>query len=209
MIRESVLPLPEEMVGRPVDHRGFPVPWFVTRKTEEGLWDFVHVDPNRITEAVKHRKCFVSGEKMGKFVAFVVGPMCTITRISSDAPVKPNIAEWSARVCPFLTRPSAVRPKWDENSGSATPGFLVPGNPGICAIWVTTEFRYQRNRLFTFGEPDRVLWFREGRPATVAEVREGFDAGYERLKTIASEDGPEAIALLNRMTSIAREFLPC
>jgi hypothetical protein len=48
--------MPPRMKQRPVDHRGFPVPWFVTNKTVAGLWDFVHVDPVEVTFWTKGRE---------------------------------------------------------------------------------------------------------------------------------------------------------
>jgi len=40
LLREAHLKIetPAAMALRPVDHRGFPVPWFVTKRTEAGLY---------------------------------------------------------------------------------------------------------------------------------------------------------------------------
>jgi hypothetical protein len=207
-IRESLLPLPKELIGRPIDHRGFPVPWFVSEKTPEGLWDFVHIHGEKFYQAVKFNKCFVSGEQLGKYAAFVVGPMCTINRIASDPPCKPNVGMWSATHCPFLTNPSAKRPGGDHAFvGSATPGLPQPGNPGVTAVWITKEWEYNRDRLFQFGEPDRVLWYTRGRLATVAEAREGFEIGAEKLMKMAVSEGAEAEDVCRRMVMISREYI--
>lgn len=209
-LRESLKPLPKEMVGRPIDHRGYPVPWFVTEKDALGRWDFVHLNPNRIGEAIRFNKCFVSGEKLGKYRCFIVGPMCTINRISSNGPIKPSLAEWVVRSCPFLANPSAKRPgKTEEFTENVGGGMMATRNPGVSIEWVTDNSSYDSyKRLFFLGEPTKIRWWREGRLATLAEAREAFDSGVELLGKIAKEDGEKSMALFNRMVSIAREFLP-
>ena len=199
-IRQSLLPLPRELVGRPIDHRGFPVPWFVTNKTKDDQWDFVHVSQTRINEAIRNSKCFVSGEKMGKFAAFVVGPMCTINRIASDPPCKPSVGDWSAMHCPFLSNPSAKRPGGEDAfKGSSVGGVPIAANPGVTAVWVTRHWGMSmQERLFQFGEPERVTWYHKGRLATVAEAREGFEAGAQRLMDMAEKEGSDAVEVCRR-----------
>ena len=114
--------MPARMRSRPIDHRGFPVPWFVTNKTPEGLWDFVHVDPARLRQAQKHGLCTLSGAPLGKLVAFVVGPMCIINRVAAEPPCIPELGKWAAQVCPFLSRPMAKRPDVDPECVSRVPG---------------------------------------------------------------------------------------
>lgn len=195
--------IPTRMRGRPIDHRGFPVPWFVTEKTENGLWDFVRIRGERVAEAVRQNRCWVTGEKLGRHAAFVIGPMCVINRVAADPPVIPEIAEWSAQVCPFLSRPMAKRPNQDEGQG-ATPGVMVMGNPGICAVWVTQNHSFNRHRLFDIGTPISISWWREGRHATTDEISIGFEAGVERLRKMAEQEGNTAVAYFENLLRVAR-----
>ena len=203
-IKES---LPDRMIGRPVDHRGFPVPWFVTRKDSDGLWDFRTIDTGRVVEANKHRKCWVSGHPLGRRVAFVIGPMCIVNRIASDPPVIPEIGEWSARVCPFLSRPLAKRPDYD--GPNHTPGHMVLDNPGLTAVWVTRNYRITPEGLFGFGDPERVTWWRKGQEVTGSiEAQAIYEERVAKLRAIAVEDGEEAWAWFEKCTAIAAQWSP-
>ena len=117
--------IPPRMRNRPTDHRGFPVPWFVSNKTPAGLWDFVHVDPARLENAYRRGLCTLSGEPLGKFVSFVVGPMCIINRVAAEPPCIPELGKWAAQVCPFLSQPLAKRPKHDAGAEANVPGIML------------------------------------------------------------------------------------
>lgn len=205
--RRELHPIPARMRGRPIDHRGYPVPWFVTEKTADGLWDFTVVDKRRRDEAIRRRVCWVSGEPLGRYVAFVLGPMCTINRVAADPPVIPEIAEWSARVCPFLSRPLARRPHY-TGQGS-TPGLMVPDNPGLCAVWTTKDYYCGRDGLFALGDPEVVSWWQRGqRVDDSAEARLIYEERASRLKAMAAEEGPAALALFRRMKRRAELWAP-
>lgn len=212
-VRPDCLPLPAAMLGRPVEPRGYPVPWFAT--AVDGAWDLRVVRPERWAEAVRRQVCWVSGRPLGRYRAFVIGPMCTVNRVSADPPVTREIALWSARVCPFLSRPLARRnERGFEELGvrlEDQPGVMLTRNPGVVAVWVTHArgYRVLPERLFRLEEnPMEVTWFTEGRHATRAEVLGALVAGFPALRELAERDGPEAVALAERMLDAALQFLP-
>lgn len=207
-MKRDLLDMPDRMQGRPIDHRGFPVPWFVTRTTPEGLHDFQRVDASRKDEALRLRKCWVSGEPLGRLSAFVLGPMCIVNRIASDPPVIAEIGEWSARICPFLSRPLAHRPS-ERPSDDVTPGVPVDSNPGLCAVWVTKSFVVQRDGLIRVGDPERVSWWREGREVTGSpEAQLVFERRVATLASLAAAEGEEALTAFLTQLDRARPFMP-
>lgn len=195
-IRQDCLPLPDAMKGRPVDYRGFPVPWFVTRKDDEGNWDFNTLDAARFGEALRNQRCWVSGEKLGRWKAFVIGPMCVVNGISGDPPAKLDVAKWSVKVCPFLTRPRAKRADVSEEIKAGQRGVLLDRNPGVSAIYVTDSFKVIERGICQLGEPISVTWWKEGKPALRREVMESLIDGIPVLARMAMEDGSEAEAEL-------------
>jgi hypothetical protein len=195
--------VPLRMRGRPVDHRGFPVPWFVTEKTEDGLWDFARVTPERYRTAIKRRLCWVSGEPMGRLMSFVIGPMCVVNRVAADPPVIPEIAKWSAKVCPFLSRPLAKRP--DDGRPGYTPGIGIVDNPGMCAVWTTRSFELERTGLMIIGDPVEVTWWHQGRRATQDEIDTIFEARCDKLREIAASEGHNALYRFERQKAYAKE----
>lgn len=197
---------PKSMAGRPIDHRGFPVPWFVTRKDKDGHWDFVNLERERFNEAVRKELCWVSGQKLGRYRAFCVGPMCVVNRTAGDPPVTREVAEWSVKVCPFMSRPLARRNARDENKVvEVQDGISIRRNPGVTVVYVSCNSEYQRGRGFYLGDPVSVTWWREGRPATRDEAEESIASGLPILEAIAREEG---MARLDWCVDRARALLP-
>src|SRR5262245_41338481 len=116
---ELPVPIPDRMARLPLDARGYPVPWFV--EWINGAPEFRVMDTRQWKVAVQQRRCWVCGYALGKYLSFVVGPMCGINRTTSEPPSHLDCADWSARACPFLTRPHMVR------RDSAMPEDARPG----------------------------------------------------------------------------------
>src|SRR5262245_10337978 len=118
---ELELPLPRNMSRLP-QHRGYPVPWFVEWVDGEPeframsrvkWWTAVGMGRDGILRPHQSH-CWVCGGPMARAgflatFAFTIGPMCAINRVSSEPPSHVECAEWSARNCPFLSRPHARR----------------------------------------------------------------------------------------------------
>lgn len=200
-LRPEMEDAPTAMTGRPVDHRGFYVPWFVTAKTDDGLWDFVRIDPRRIREAYDREICFISGEPLGRYRSFVIGPMCCINRITAEPPSKREIAEWSTRVCPFISNPMAKRPDLEDGTYNAAPGVMIPDNPGVIAIWTVDRHDYtmDRNRIINLGDPSHLAFYTHKREATPDEVRKAMVFGANRLLDMAQQQSAESVQYLEEV----------
>jgi hypothetical protein len=195
---------------------GYPVPWFVA--WIDGVADFRVIGPGKITRAVKERRCWVCGDVMGRHLAFPIGPMCAINRVSSEPPSHKGCAEYSVKACPFLTTPAMVRrvtkiPDGTEDSA----GIGIPRNPGVMVIWNTESYRIDRvgdvkgandGVLFRVGPPTELSWWREGRMATRAEIMDSIESGLPILRGMAEKQGPEAEKALQEQYVAALELLP-
>jgi hypothetical protein len=201
------------MARLPVDRRGFPVPWFVVWVNGEP--EFRVADAQKRTRAVIENRCWVCGDRLGRYKAFVIGPMCAVNRVSSEPPSHRDCGEYSARACPFLSQPDMVR-RYDRLPAHAdAPGIAVQRNPGVTLVWVTKDYvlkRVQREGggglLFRIGAPIETLWYAHGRPATRDEVLASFHSGLPLLQAVADEEGPKARAALDDMVNAARALLP-
>lgn len=208
--------VPPRMRRRPVDHRGFPVPWFV-HQDAAGAYDFRVVRRYGIETALRQRTCWLCGEPLGRMMCFTIGPMCVVNRVSSEPPSHRECADFAVRACPFLTKPKMRRNANDlpgEGYRSA-PGLPAERNPGGAVIYTTRDFRMLRARrgnagsLIQMGHPSATDWFTLGRPATEAEARNMLEEGAAILMQTASEhDGPEGVKMLARMIEAARCLLP-
>lgn len=203
--------LPERMLSRPVDHRGYPVPWFVTLKDDQGRWDFRPVDPHRLVEAIRKKLCWICGHKLGRHKAFAVGPMCGVNRISGEPPQHLKCAEFAAQACPFLILPKSKRRTANLPEGvTENPGALKR-NPGVVLVWSTTTFHVVRNNpgvLFQMGEPTDISFWAEGRTASREEIDESITSGLPALSDLAAAEGPDAMAALTAMVARFTKLLP-
>lgn len=221
-MNQSLPPVPPRVAKLPRDHRGFPVPWFVqwfeggqAGEPGVGVPDFRVVDSRKIGRAVKQKLCWVCGEPMGTFKAFVIGPMCAINRVISEPPSHRECAVFSATACPFLSKPRMKRNEKDlPEEGQEAAGFGIKRNPGVACVWITKSFRPFRPQmgnagiLFQLGEPTEVLWFAQSRTATRGEVLASIDSGFPLLVEMAEKDGPAGIMALAQARARALPLLP-
>lgn len=212
-VQRAFADMPARIAKLPRSAKGFPIPYFA--EEVNGERDFRVVSPVKMAHAVRHQVCWVCGEQLGKFKAFVIGPMCGVNRTISDPPSHRECAIFSARNCPFLSRPLAKRrvDGLPEDRQEAA-GFGLKRNPGAVGVWITTEFRPFRPHagnsgvLFRLGDPHELLWFANGREATRAEVQHSVDTGLPSLRELAVLDGPAGVAELERCIAAFWSLLP-
>lgn len=192
-LRPELEPLPARLVDLPVDpERGYPVPWFV--EWIDGKPEFRVMSLEKWSRAIKERLCWVCGKRLGTYMAFVIGPMCGINRTTSEPPCHLTCAQWSARNCPFLSRPHMVRREDELTSRAAdnTAGYMLKRNPGVTLVWITRAFQLFRDgkggMLIEVGEPMSVEWWCEGRPAKRAEVEDSIRTGLPALEELAKAE---------------------
>ena len=77
--------LPDRMKRLPISEKGFPIPYFAG-EDNDGKRDFRLITMEKLQQALDGDRCWVCGERLGKFKAFVIGPMCGINRTISDPP---------------------------------------------------------------------------------------------------------------------------
>lgn len=185
------------MAKRPRDPRGFPVPYFVA--WVDGVPLFHVVDEEKWLRCVRHRRCWLCGEELGRRFAFVLGPMCTISRVTSEPPEHHDCAEFAARYCPFMVNPRMKRlPQSTLPEGYQPPaGVHVERNPGTYAIWSTASyqpFKVANGILIRVGDPLRVSWWREGKPADRATAVAAIEDGCPIVMQDAVKNGREYVA---------------
>lgn len=210
-LRPGLPPLPSRMTALKLDHRGYPVPWFVA--WIDGKPDFRVIDGKKMAPAIRLRRCWICGEKLGRYMTFLIGPMCAINRTISEPPSHTDCARFSAQACPFLTLPMASRREANmPDKISECAGVGLKRNPGVVCLWTTTSYRPfgdgKGGVLFRLGEPEQLEWIAEGRTATSEEIMASIDSGLPSLRAIAEEEGPQAIEAFTQYVARGLALVP-
>lgn len=209
----SLPQMSHRIASLPRDERGYPVPWFVA--WIDGKPEFRCAAGEKLQQAIDGRLCWVCGQKIDrrKPLAFVIGPMCSINRISSEPHCHLDCAVFSAKACPFLTMPKAHRREANlPKEGYDPGGFFIKRNPGVCLIWVTHRYGMlhlqEGGCLFELGDPLQTLWFAAGRQATRDEILESIESGLPILQKEARRGGRQAMEELERRRTNAMCLIP-
>jgi len=211
-LRQGLPPLPARMRSLPISDKGYPVPAFV--EWVDGKPDFRVMREDFRIKCVKHNLCWQCGERLSNRLAFVIGPMCAVNRVSSEPPSHRDCAIFAATACPFLTLPKAQRRMagLPADQMRSPGGISIPRNPGVTLVWITDSYQPFRDGaagwLIRIHRPIECLWYSEGRPATRDEIMASIDSGMPILANMAAEDGPEAERELRRQYRAALEFVP-
>jgi len=221
MILQDPVPAPPKMARLPRDRRGYLVPWFVAWVNGEP--DFRVLDARKASLAVSEHLCWLCGQKLGRHLAFNIGPMCAVNRVSSEPPSHRDCAVYAAQACPFLTQPGRPRRTKQLPEGrQEAAGQGLERNPGVALVWITTSYEVDRidprdfkpgapireGVLFKVGDPDECLWFCEGRTATREEVLDSVLGGLPLLQEAARADGPDAVDALDLAVARALDLFP-
>lgn len=186
------------------------MPWFVAWINGEP--DFRVIEEGRTIEAIKLQRCWICGERLGRYMAFVIGPMCAVNRISAEPPSHRECAEFAARACPFLTMPKMKRNEREKPEDTRAPaGVRIARNPGVCLVWITRRcylVRAEGGVLFNVGDPEELAWYCEGRQATRAEIMESINSGLPLLVEVAAKEGDQATEALRRKLNEALKLVP-
>src|SRR5262245_10945499 len=194
-VRPELTTMPARIARLPIDDRGYPVPWFVA--WVNGAPEFRAMDPAKWITAIKEKRCWVCGDYLGKWLTFVIGPMCGINCTTAEPPSHAECAEWSAVNCPFLSRPKARRreDEWTKDAHANAAGDMLTRNPGVTLLWTTRRFEVfndgKGRPLIQIGPSDRVAWICEGRNATRAEVVESIESGLPHLRDACNLEDSE------------------
>lgn len=208
-LRPDLPPLPEKVARLPVADNGYPVPWFVS--WIRGKPEFRAASARKQERALKEKRCWVCGGGYGHRFAFVLGPMCVVNRINAEPPSHEECADFSAKACPFLSKPAMRRRENDlPPEVVEPPGHMIRRNPGVACVWVTRYYRMvdagDGRPLFMVGDPLAVRWYAEGRAATRAEVVASIDSGLPALQAACSTDDDRRY--LVQMLAAAKVHLP-
>ncbi len=222
-LRPELPTVPKRMRGLKLD-RGYPVPWFVPWLNDddppkevadgEGRPEFRMMSEHKFVRAIKQHRCWLCGGELGKYRAFVIGPMCLVNKINAEPPSHLECAEFGVTGCPFLTRPHMTRRAHEElkEMGTEMAGIGIERNPGVTCLYVVdTPFTLQGDGkggvLIGLPEPHEVRFYAEGRQATVEEIERSVETGLPRLIEVCEND-EERQEVMDRAAQALAKYIP-
>jgi hypothetical protein len=102
------IPIPKQMAHLPIDDRGYPIPFFAP--IIDGKPEFKFTDRTKVRLAISKKICHVCGKPLikGNYY-FVSGPKGLKNRVTSEAAMHKECAEFSMAACPHLHFQKAER----------------------------------------------------------------------------------------------------
>lgn len=212
--RLAATPMPHNIAKLPSDERGYPIPKFVA--TRNGIRDFRLMDYDFRTQCIRDKICWICGEPLRKYFSFIAGPMSCLNRTVIEPPSHIRCAHYAVRVCPFLAVPNMRRNERALPDNVAVDGKMHPGNPGVCAMWITNKYVVWEPRpgevLLMMGEPARIIFWAEGRALSRAEIQQALQDGYHRMQSLVKNcsrrDQREMQSMLNRAKIVCLAGVP-
>lgn len=204
-VTRQLFDLPDAMKRLPLDKRGYPVPEFVA--WIKGEPDFRVVKPGWWAKCVAQKVCWLCGGSLSKRQFFVIGPMCSVTRTTTEPPCHRGCAMFAIKNCPFLTRPMAVRNERGLPEERHVAGEMIARNPGVTCLWESADYKLFKDPsgqwLIEVGDPVDISFWREGRRAERAETLHSIETGLPLLRDIAEKQGSQAVM---ELTILVREY---
>jgi hypothetical protein len=179
--------LPPRMRTLPRDADGQPIPHLVTKvatKFETTLGPDL-----ALTTLFAQKRCWLCGEQLGRYAAFVGDPLTSVTRVSRTPPAHHDCAKYAA-----------------------VTGLLQPKTLKVSLVWVTRDYGMRRTadgHVFAVGDAEQAFWFSDGRGATREEVTAAMQEGLPDLYEIAKRGGDAALGGLDlQVARASRQFPP-
>jgi hypothetical protein len=208
--REGLTSLPPRMRKLPLHALGFPIPHFAA--SVGGAPDVRVVDELTLAACHERKLCWLCGERLGDYKAFIVSPMSAVNRISNEPPSHIDCAKFVARFCPFLMLPKTIRRSTSTPAGADAPRSVIGiGGRGVSLVWVTRKYKVVRvgdTTLFDLGDPWQTFWYARGQCATRDQVEEAFAAGLGPMYEVARAGSELTVSDLDAVVARVTRLFP-
>lgn len=136
------VPKPPGVAELDVDERGYPIFFMIQPPPGQAL-DFRVMNLTNHLRCARERLCMICGRKLGYWLTFIGGPMCLKNRVFGDGPMHRACAEYSLRVCPYLTIGSMDyknAPSGKVPNTKTDPNVILK-KPKKMLLYTTREFK--------------------------------------------------------------------
>lgn len=168
------LDIPQRMRSLPRNAAGSPIPWCAS-----------------VSDAVNRHLCWICGEKLGRYAAFLLDVRTCITQLPTTPPSHAECALFVAQ-------------DNDSDYHNTHDGLLI--------VWITTAYLPRRDDKggtnFLITGPENVFWFFAARPARQCIAIEALEREFRALHALSASESPRALAGLVMNYSVIRNRVP-
>jgi hypothetical protein len=166
-------PIPAILADLPRDSRGYPIPSGVWQDPKTGEHDFRILDQQIRMQALKEKRCAISGELMheGEYW-FIGGPASFTGRLFVDGPMLREAAEFSLMTCPHLALSAAKYRRTGVEDKFRPAGTTLEKSP-ILMLAMARSYRLEEIEDFIYVRATAwraVSWWQDGRRLTKPEA---------------------------------------
>lgn len=195
--------MPPSIAALDRDHRGYPIPFVVTR-SEDGQPYFAANDSRKTLLAAIQRLCHICGQELPPNPWFVGGPGNALGNgdkaVYIDGPLHQECMHYALRVCPYLTqlvsKPlelKGMRKKLNSQGYMTVETTMVPGIPPVflaLQAWNYDFIRENGNIVYFIPKPyKKVEYWKDGH---LYDKREGERESKKHSRSVLKElnNGP-------------------
>lgn len=166
-------PVPEILAELPRDTRGYPIPAGAWRDPATGEYDFRVLNQQIRLDALKNKRCAISGELMlpGEYW-FIGGPVNFEGRLFVDGPMRYEAAEFSLMTCPHLALSASKYRRTGVEDKFRPAGTTLEKSP-ILMLAMARHYRLEEIKDFVYVRATAwraVSWWQDGRRLTKPEA---------------------------------------
>ena len=161
----SVIETPPRIAALPKDERGDPI-FFTALVEPGGKPNYRAQDSVKCNLALREGLCGMCGQKLGKAMAFVGGPISIKNRLFADLPMHESCAVYALQACPFI-----AAPKFSYQSALSTEMAVNPlvsdSRPDRFGLGITNKMKLvtiQGQTVIKAGRFSRVQFWVGGKP---------------------------------------------
>ncbi|HBO2935215.1 TPA: hypothetical protein L4R50_000211 [Pseudomonas aeruginosa] len=161
----SAIQTPPRIAALPKDERGYPI-FFTALIEPDGKPNYRVQDTRKCNRALSEGLCGMCGQKLGKMMAFVGGPISIKNRLFADLPMHESCAVYALQACPFIAAPKfSYQPT--ANAGMGVNPLVSNARPERFGLGITNKMKLvtlHGQTVIKAGRFSRVQFWVSGKP---------------------------------------------
>jgi hypothetical protein len=161
----SAIHTPPRIAALPKDERGYPI-FYTALVGPDGKANYRAQDTVKCNLALHEGLCGMCGQKLGKLMAFVGGPISIKNRLFADLPMHESCAVYALQACPFIAAPKFSYQHAVDADMGVNP-LVSDARPERFGLGITNKMKLvtiQGQTVIKAGRFSRIQFWVSGKP---------------------------------------------